>query len=75
MLSTITGCGKRLQWWAEVLDNSHPSYQNNIPDPRSMNICKLGSGGALTSDTCNGTRKRCHIISDQVNDAAEALRK
>ena len=49
-LSTISGCGKRLQWWAEVLVHSHPSYQHDIPDPSSMNIGKLGSGGDLTLD-------------------------
>ena len=54
VLSTIAGCGKMLKQWVEVLQHSHPSYQHNIPDPSSMNIGKLGSIGALTSDTCNG---------------------
>ena len=57
VLSTIAVCGKRSQRWAEVLKHSHSSYHHYIPDPSSMNICKLGSGGALTSDTCNGVRK------------------
>ena len=40
-----------------------------IPDPSSMNIGKLGIGGALTSDTCNGARKMCRLISDQFHEA------
>ena len=58
-----------------MLKHSHPSYQHNIPDPRSMNIGKLGIGGALTSDTCNGAGKTLRLIVEQGYEAAEALRK
>ena len=58
-----------------MLEHSHPSYQHAIPDPRSMNIGKLGSGGALMLITCNGVRKMRRLIVEQVRDAAEALRK
>ena len=75
VMSTITGCGKRLQWWVEVLEHSHPSYHNNIPGPNSMNICKLGSGGDLTPDTCNGAIKTCRLIAEKVHEDVEALRK
>ena len=54
VLSIMKVCGKRFQWWAEVLEHSHPSYQSNIPDPSSMKISKLGSDSDLASDTCNG---------------------
>ena len=30
VMSTVTGFGKRLQRWADVLDHSQPSYQNDI---------------------------------------------
>ena len=40
-----------------------------------MNIDKLGSGGALTSDTCDGARKMNHLIFEQVHEAAEAFHK
>ena len=45
------------------------------PIPKLYNIGKLGNGGALTSDTCNGARKTCRIIAEQVHEATEALRK
>ena len=75
VLSTIAGCGKRFKLWAEVLEHSHPSYQHDIPYPISLNIGKLGSGGALTSYTCNGERKTVSLIVDQLHEAAEAFRK
>ena len=75
MLSTITGCRKQLQQWAEVLKNSHPSYQNSIPYQRYMNIGKLGSRGVFMSDTCNGARKTYRLIVEKVHEAAEDLRK
>ena len=59
----------------EVLEHSHPSYQDCIPDPSSMNIDNMGSGGSLTSNTCNGTSKTRHIIVENVHKAAGALRK
>ena len=61
MLSTIAGYGKGLQQWEEVLEHSHPSYQHGIPYPSSMNIGKLGSNGALESDTLMG-QVRCSVL-------------
>ena len=58
-----------------MLERSHPSHPNYIPDPNSMNICKLGSGVSLTPDTCNGVRKTRCLIVDQVLKAAESLLK
>ena len=58
-----------------MLEHSYPSYQHNIPDPISMNICKLGIRVDLKSDTCNGVRKTRRIVVEQVHEAAEALRK
>ena len=75
VLSTNVGCRKRLQWWAEVLEHSYPSYQIDIQYPSSMNIGKLRSGGALTPDTCNGARNTFRLIVDQVHEAAEDFRK
>ena len=40
-----------------------------------MNIGKLGSSGALMSDTCNGARKTRRLIVEKVHEDAEALRK
>ena len=58
-----------------MLEHSHPSYYHNIPYPSSMNIGKLGSDGALMSDTCNGARKTHHLIAEKVHEAAKYLRK
>ena len=58
-----------------MLKHSHPLYHHNIPDPSSMNIGKLGSGGALTSYTCNRARKTRCIIVETVHEAVGHLRK
>ena len=42
VLSTIVGYRKLLQRWAEVFENSHLSYQHNIPGLSSNSIGKLG---------------------------------
>ena len=71
VLSTISGFGKRLQWWEDGLDNSHPSYYQDIPETRSMNIGKFGSSGDLALDTCNGEKKMCRLIVEKVHEAVE----
>ena len=58
-----------------MLYHSHPLYQHDIPDPSSMDIGKLGSRGALTSDTYNGARRTYSIIFEQVHETSEALHK
>ena len=75
LISTIAVYRKRFQRWVEVLDHSHPSYQKYFSELSSMNINKLGIGGDLMSDTCNGARKTQRLIDEQVHKAAEALRK
>ena len=64
-----------LHLWVQFLKHSHPSYQNNVPYPSSMNFGKLVSGGALTSYPCNGAKKTRRLIFEQVRETAEALRK
>ena len=58
-----------------MLEHSHPLYQHDIPYPSSINIGKLGSGSAFTSDKCNGARKTHRIIIEEFHEAEEALRK
>ena len=58
-----------------MLKHSNPSYKIDTPNLSSMKIGKLGSGVALTLDTCNWARKTVYLIVDQVHEAAEALRK
>ena len=65
--------GRRLQRWAEVIKQQFPDYVHDIPPPSAMNIGKLGSGGAITSDTCNGARKTRRLLVDVVKDAAKEM--
>ena len=52
-------------------ENSHPSYQKNIPDPSSTNIGNLESSGHFKLDTCNEKSKKHRLIFEQVYDAVE----
>ena len=71
VLSTIVGYMNRLKQWEELLEHPHTPYQHDVPFPISMNIDKLGSSGALTSDTCNGARKTRRLIAEKVFEAAK----
>ena len=75
VMLTIVGCRKRLQRSTELLEYSYPSYQHNIPDPSSMNISKLGNGGALTLSICNGESKTSRLIVEKSYEATEDLGK
>ena len=57
------------------MDNSPPSYQHDIPDRSSINIGKLGSGGDLTSYTCNGESTTRHLIFEKVHETVETFRQ
>eukprot|EP00957_Ditylum_brightwellii_P179326 13661516-Ditylum_brightwellii.AAC.1 len=73
ILSTIASSGKQLKHWAEVLNHLFPQYVHNIPTYTSMNIGKLGSGSAISSDTFDGARTTSCLLVQQVQEAAAAL--
>mmetsp|Transcript_13403 Transcript_13403/g.29103 ORF Transcript_13403/g.29103 Transcript_13403/m.29103 type:complete len:910 (+) Transcript_13403:516-3245(+) len=73
IVEMISTAGQRLERWTEVMEEMYPDYIHNIPDPSSMNIGKLGYGGALTTDTCNGARKTRRLLVDLVKTAAEEM--
>ena len=62
--------GKHLQHWEATMKNIYPSYNHDIPPSSAMNIGKLGSGGAVTSDTCNSARKSRRLLVDCIEEAA-----
>ena len=49
--------GKRLHCWADTVKNIFPTYNHDIPLASTMDIGKLGSGGAITSGNCNSAQK------------------
>ena len=62
-----------LQRWEETTKRMYPSYNHDIPPSCAMNIGKLGSGGAVTSDTCNSARKTRRLLVDCIEEAARDL--
>ena len=62
--------GHRLQRWTEVTSRMYPAYDHDIPSSSAMDIGKLGSGGAITTDTCNPAQKTRRLLVDKVIEAA-----
>ena len=50
----------------EVINREFPNYNYPIPLPESINIEKLGHGGALTTDTCNSALKTRRILVETI---------
>ena len=50
----------------EVLEELFPGMPHDIPDPSEMDISKLGGGGAVTSDNCNGAMKVKRLLKAEV---------
>ena len=50
----------------EVVNNEYPNGNFDLPLPESINISKLGHGGAVTTDTCNSAQKTRRILVDNV---------
>ena len=61
---------KSLDWWATVIQEVHPTYKHDIPPGTSINIGKLSDGGALTSDTCNFSRKPRRFLVEYIKEIA-----
>ena len=58
--------GNRLQRWRQTIEKMYSNYIYNIPDIKSLDIGKLGKGGAITTDTCNGARKTRRLLIDNI---------
>ena len=66
---------KRLERWANKVELIYSDYKHDIPSPNEMNIHKLSSGGAITSDTCNAARKTSRILKESIEQAAITIQK
>jgi hypothetical protein len=51
----------------------YPNSIHDIPLPSAMNIGKLGSGGAVTSDTSNGARKTRRLLVEIITEAVQEM--
>ena len=61
----------KLKQLREVFEELFPAVQHDIPDGSQMDIAKL-SGGAVTSDNCNGAMKVKRLLVVAVQDAVKA---
>ena len=62
----LKSCGKRLDQWADILKREFPNCKHKIPSGKEMNIGKLGNGGAITTDMCNGAQKTRRLLVEEV---------
>ena len=65
--------GKRLTRLAAVFTRLFPNHPHDIPGAHEMNIGKLGSGGAVTSDTCNAALKTSRLLEEAIVTAAKEM--
>ena len=56
----------RLDCLHEVLKGEFPKHIHSLPTSDSIDIAKLGSGGAITTDTCNAALKTRRILVEKV---------
>ena len=64
--------GAKLKLFRETFEELFPGVAHDIPDGAEMNIAKLGGGGAVTSDNCNGALKVKRLLVEAVQDAVKA---
>ena len=57
---------QRLKRLHEVVNREFPNLDFSLPSPESIDISKLGHGGAITTDTCNSAQKTRRILVDNV---------
>ena len=58
--------GAILEQWSVILKREFPGCQDEIPQSKELNIGKLGSGGAITADTCNAVQKTRRLRVEEV---------
>ena len=57
----------------EVINRVFPDCNYPIPSSASIDIKKLGHGGALTTDTCNAARKTRRILVEKVGGTVHEI--
>ena len=60
---------RKLERLREVFEELFPGVPHNIPDPSELTIAKLGSGGGISGDNCNGALKTKRLIAEAVQQA------
>lgn len=55
-----------LRRWREKFETMFPGEQWSGPDPAQCSLHRLGDGGAIMSDTCNGARKSKELLTQMV---------
>ena len=72
----ITFLEEKKEWmqkWQEVLARDFPDYEHNI-DHGGINLAKLGNGGNVMTDGCNGARKFNRMMVDTIRKKAKEAR-
>ncbi|KAL7553861.1 hypothetical protein ACHAWF_017485 [Thalassiosira exigua] len=65
-----------LQNWRDV--NAHefpgrPDLVALIPDPKEIDVCKLGAGGVINTDTCNAALKTRRLLVKQIEGTVHEM--
>ena len=61
----------RLQRLIEVVNTKFPDQVHLIPTPDSIRIYKLGDGGVVMTETCNGAQKLRGILVHRIDGAQD----
>ena len=61
----------RLQRLIDIVKAKYPDNVHLIPTPDSISIDKLGNGGVVMTDTCNGAQKLRCILVDKIDSAQD----
>ena len=59
----------RLQHWRDVTAREFPDRPDLlelIPHPDEIDVCKLGMGGVINTDTCNAARKARRLLVEHI---------
>ncbi len=67
----INSLKHRLQRLIDIVKAKYPNKVHLIPTPDSISIDKLGNGGVVMTDTCNGAQKLRCILVDRIDGAQD----
>lgn len=62
-----------LRLWRNCHDSMFPDAQWTGPDSSNSSLHRLAGGGALISDTCNAARKTRRLLTEMIQNQAEAV--
>ena len=70
ILSTLQDKSELLREWASICKRLFPDYCHDIPDPSSIDVTTLASGGTVNTDTCNTAKKLKQILIEEIEKKA-----